>query len=57
MAHGKYAAMYCTDGADARAMASLGFKLCNVASDSALLRSAAEAELGLARAVPGQRPE
>jgi len=49
-AHGKYAAMYCFDGADARAMAALGFRLCSVASDQTLLRAAAKAELAAARA-------
>jgi 4-hydroxy-2-oxoheptanedioate aldolase len=49
-AHGKYAAMFCFDGADARAMLALGFKLCTVASDQALLRSAARKELAAARA-------
>ncbi len=49
-AHGKYAAMFCFDGADARAIASLGFKLCSIASDQTLLRAAAKAELAAARA-------
>src|SRR5271157_3723134 len=49
-AHGKYAAMYCFDGADARAFAALGFRLCSVASDQTLLRAAAAAELAAARA-------
>ena len=49
-AHGKYAAMYCFDGPDARAMAQLGFRLCSVASDEILLRAAAKAELEAARA-------
>ncbi len=49
-AHGKYAAMFCFDGADAGAMASLGFKLCSVSTDQSLLRAAARAELEQARA-------
>jgi 4-hydroxy-2-oxoheptanedioate aldolase len=48
-AHGKYAGMFCYDGADAGAMAALGFKLCSVGSDGSLLRSAAVAELAAAR--------
>jgi 4-hydroxy-2-oxoheptanedioate aldolase len=49
-AHGKYAAMFCFDGADAGAMAALGFKLCSVATDQTLLRGAAKAELVAAQA-------
>jgi len=49
-AHGKYAAMFCFDGADARAMLALGFRLCTIASDQALLREAARRELAAARA-------
>ncbi len=49
-AHGKYAAMFCFDGADAGAMAGLGFRLCSVATDQTLLRGAARAELLAARA-------
>jgi 4-hydroxy-2-oxoheptanedioate aldolase len=48
-AHRKYAAMFCFDGADARAMAAKGFRLCSVSSDQTLLRSAARAELAAAR--------
>jgi 4-hydroxy-2-oxoheptanedioate aldolase len=48
-AHGKYAGMFCYDGADAAAMAALGFRLCSVGSDSALLGAAARAELAAAR--------
>jgi 4-hydroxy-2-oxoheptanedioate aldolase len=48
-AHGKYAAMFCFDGADARAMQALGYRLCTIASDQALLRSAARSELAAAR--------
>jgi 4-hydroxy-2-oxoheptanedioate aldolase len=49
-AHGKYAAMFCFDGADARAMLALGYRLCTIASDHALMRAAAQAELAAARA-------
>ena len=49
-AHRKYAAMFCFDGADAAAMAALGFALCSVASDQTLLSGAARAELEAARA-------
>ena len=48
-AHGKFAGMFCYDGADAAAMAALGFKLCSVGSDGSLLRAAARAELATAR--------
>ena len=48
-AHRKYAAMFCFDGADARAMQALGYRLCTIASDQALLRSAARSELAAAR--------
>jgi 4-hydroxy-2-oxoheptanedioate aldolase len=44
-AHGKYAAMFCFDGADARAMLALGYRVCTIASDQALMRAAAKAEL------------
>ena len=49
-AHGKYAAMFCFDGADARAMQALGYRLCTISSDQTLLRSAARTELAAARA-------
>src|SRR5574337_247612 len=49
-AHGKYAAMFCFDGKDARAMAAKGFRLMSVGSDQTLMRSAARAELAAARA-------
>ena len=49
-AHGKYAAMFCFDGADARAMLALGYRLCTISSDQTLLRAAARSELGAARA-------
>jgi 4-hydroxy-2-oxoheptanedioate aldolase len=48
-ARGKYAGMFCYDGADAGAMADLGFKLCSVGSDSSLLSAAARTELAAAR--------
>jgi 4-hydroxy-2-oxoheptanedioate aldolase len=48
-AHGKYAAMFCFDGADAHDMQALGYRLCTIASDQALLRSAARSELAAAR--------
>jgi 4-hydroxy-2-oxoheptanedioate aldolase len=49
-AHGKYAAMFCFDGADARAMQALGFQLCTISSDQTLLRAMARSELAAARA-------
>jgi len=48
-AHGKYAAMFCFDGADARAMLALGYRLCTISSDQNLLRAAARSELAAAR--------
>jgi 4-hydroxy-2-oxoheptanedioate aldolase len=51
-AQGKYTAMFCFDGLDARAMAALGFRICSVSSDQILLRGAARAELAAARAEP-----
>jgi len=57
-AHGKFAGMFCFDGADARAMAGLGLKLCSISSDLAMLRTQARAELAAARGetppAPGQ---
>jgi 4-hydroxy-2-oxoheptanedioate aldolase len=55
-ARGKYAAMFCFDGADAAAMAALGFRLCSIASDQTLLRSAARAEIQAARAGGARAP-
>jgi len=55
-AHGKYAGMFCYDGADARAMAALGFKLCSAGSDRALLRAAARGELQAARGQSAPAP-
>jgi 4-hydroxy-2-oxoheptanedioate aldolase len=49
-AHGKYGAMFCFDGADARAMQALGFQLCTISSDQTLLRAVARSELAAARA-------
>ena len=49
-AHGKYAAMFCFDGADARDMMALGFQLCTISSDQTLLRGVARSELAAARA-------
>jgi 4-hydroxy-2-oxoheptanedioate aldolase len=49
-AHRKYAAMFCFDGADARAMQALGFQLCAISSDQTLLHAVARSELAAARA-------
>jgi 4-hydroxy-2-oxoheptanedioate aldolase len=49
-AHGKYAAMFCFDGVDARAMQALGFQLCTISSDQTMLRAVARSELAAARA-------
>lgn len=51
-AHGKYAAMFCFDGADAKAMQALGFRMCTISSDQNLMCAAARKELAAAR--PGQ---
>jgi 4-hydroxy-2-oxoheptanedioate aldolase len=48
-AHGKYAAMFCFSGADARAMQALGYRVCTISSDQNLLRAAARSELAAAR--------
>ena len=48
-AHGKYAAMFCFDGADVRKMQALGYRLCTISSDQTLLRAAARSELAAAR--------
>lgn len=48
--HGKYAAMFCFDGADARAMQAFGYRLCTISSDQAPLRVAARSELATASA-------
>ncbi|HXZ16395.1 MAG TPA: aldolase/citrate lyase family protein [Roseiarcus sp.] len=52
-ARGKFAGMFCFDGADAGAMAALGFKLCSISSDLGMLRASARAELAVARAAFG----
>lgn len=52
-AHGKFAGMFCYDGADARDMAALGFRLCSVGTDGGFLRQAARAELAKARGGTG----
>jgi 4-hydroxy-2-oxoheptanedioate aldolase len=52
-AHSKYAGMFCFDGADARAMLALGFRLCSISSDQALLRAAARGELATAHGGEG----
>ena len=49
-AHGKYAAMFCFSGADARTMLELGFQLCTISSDQTMLRAVARSELDAARA-------
>ena len=49
-AHGKYAAMFCFDGADARAMRRSAIRLCTISSDQTLLRAVARSELAAARA-------
>ncbi len=38
--------MFCFDGADARAMAALGFRLCSVSSDQTLLRERGAGGIG-----------
>ena len=48
-AHGKFAALFCFEGARARAMAARGFLLCSVSTDQQLLRLAARIELAAAR--------
>jgi len=48
-AHGKYAAMFCFDGADAKAMRGLGYRVCTISSDQNLIRAAARSELAAAR--------
>jgi len=48
-AAGKFAAMFCSGGKQAKAMAARGFALCSVAVDSGLLGQAARAKLADAR--------
>jgi 4-hydroxy-2-oxoheptanedioate aldolase len=52
-AHGKYAGMFCFDGADAHAPLALGYRMCAIASDQALMRAAARGELAAARGARG----
>jgi 2-keto-3-deoxy-L-rhamnonate aldolase RhmA len=40
--------MFCFDGADAREMLALGYRLCTISMDQALLRAAARQELAAA---------
>ena len=49
-AHGKYAGMFCFDGADARKMRALGFRFCTISTDQWMLRAMARSELAAARA-------
>jgi 4-hydroxy-2-oxoheptanedioate aldolase len=48
-AHGKFAGLFCFDGASAKAARERGFALCSISSDLLLLRSAARVELAAAR--------
>ena len=48
-AAGKFAALFCTNGKQARAMLARGFALCSVSTDAQLLGQAARAELADAR--------
>jgi 4-hydroxy-2-oxoheptanedioate aldolase len=48
-AHGKFAGLFCFDGARAKAARARGFALTSISSDLLLLRSAARAELAAAR--------
>ena len=47
--HGKFAGLYCPDGARAKAALARGFALCSVSSDLTLLRAAARGEIAAAR--------
>ena len=49
-AHGKFAGLFCFDGARAKAARARGFALCSISTDALLLRVAARAELAVARA-------
>ena len=49
-AAGKFAGLFCFDGAQAKAMRARGFKFTSISSDMLLLRAAAKAELERARA-------
>ncbi len=48
-AHGKFAGVFCFDGARAKAALARGFALCSISTDLLLLRSAARSELAAAR--------
>lgn len=48
-AHGKFAGLFCFDGAGAKAARERGFKLCSIATDVLLLRAAAKRELDATR--------
>jgi 4-hydroxy-2-oxoheptanedioate aldolase len=48
-AHGKFAGLFCFDGAGAKAARARGFALCSIATDVLLLRAAARRELDAAR--------
>jgi 4-hydroxy-2-oxoheptanedioate aldolase len=48
-AHGKFAGLFCLDGARAKAALARGFGLCSVSTDLILLRAAARLELAAAR--------
>ncbi len=47
--HGKFAGLFCFDGARAKAARARGFGLCSVSTDLVLLRTAARLELAAAR--------
>ena len=48
-AHGKFAGLFCIDGARAKTSLARGFALCTVSTDLILLRAAARVELAAAR--------
>ena len=48
-AHGKFAGLFCIDGARAKSALARGFALATVSTDLVLLRSAARLELAAAR--------
>jgi 4-hydroxy-2-oxoheptanedioate aldolase len=48
-AHGKFAGLFCMEGARAKAALARGFALCSVSTDLVLLRAAARLELAAAR--------
>jgi 4-hydroxy-2-oxoheptanedioate aldolase len=47
--HAKVAALFCADGAKAKAMAAMGFQLCSAGTDQSILTGGSRAELGAAR--------